>query len=1295
MKTKSSSLLREWKSDLIGGCALRSTFRFSLSAFSSVLLALSGATGFAANFTNTTSGNQTWNTPANWGGTVASGAGNTALINPTPPATATMTLDIPVTIGTISVPSANIANVINGTNTFTMNGTGGSNIWGVANEAGIGTGANASGGTLVLQSGVSIEMATNLSVGNTNGGPDLTIQGNITNSSGGALTLNLRNNNTGNAGQAPGHLTVVSGSIGATGSQINIQNLSAQSSFSATCNTTLSGPIGGVGGAVVTVTNASPTSIANFIISGNLGDSVTTVTQNSLSSRMILSNATNSYTGQTTISAGALQANDGAGLPTGSFLSLDGGVLQSNSATAFSRGLAASGASNFQFTANGGGFSANGGQLTVNIGGGAALQWGTTVGTNIVGNFRFGSVTANNKTLFQNAIDLNGADRTILVTAGSGGDSNEISGIVSNSTGAAGLNVVGGGTLLLSNAANTYNGNTSVAGGGALVLTSLGGSGRTITVGTNSLVGAGAAIDNAFLGRIVQGSNAFTIGLGASSANNLDLSGFTNASLGATSAATFSGALTPDGQAYRLGGGSANLTISSNLADNITATSLTKTGSNVVVLGGANIYTGNTIVNAGTLSLTGSLDTTGSLVVGGGTFSYDAAGTNSQSVAGLTVNRGGSTVSNTVATDTLNLGAITRNAGGTVTFGTTTGNITTTTGNTNGIIAPWATVGSGTAQRYAIGSPDGSTPTAITALTGTTATAGTLANLVAGGNFEYSAAATTASTLAAYTLRYSGAATTTTIGAGSPLTLNGLLNAGTGLLTVAGSNATTSVLTVPSAGELVLNTGSNGITVTAPIGGSGSLTKTGSGTLTLSSPNSNYSGGLNLSQGTINFSGNSAASGGNITAGPTGSGPLTIGNGMTIAWTTSGVGIGANSIVLAGDATFVSTLQRLSIGGPFVLGSQTRTWTLPSSVSAANAVAMAGSGNTGVRFAQVSGGPALSVDSGILRLIGSGSWAGVGFTNAISFTGNSGFALANNAITSFSASNQLGTGATAASVTVEQGGYLNLSSGTTSQSQTVFSLAGAGTVTNLSTAAGNATLTISGNASRTFSGVITNGAGLNAATGISALGVVAVTKSGAGTQIFSGTNAYTGNTTVSAGTLLLDGGGSLASGSAVNVSAGTFGGNGTVGGAVAVLAGATLQAGVSLADTATLTLGGNLTTGANSFIAIGLGAGASTHDVLACNPSATTTFQTTQKFAFLDQGAVAGTTYLSIITGVSPSLDVASWTVSNVDWTGTFTNNAGNIDFALTAIPEPATWLLVGIGITFLLYRKRGNRFER
>ena len=96
--------------------------------------------------------------------------------------------------------------------------------------------------------------------------------------------------------------------------------------------------------------------------------------------KLYLSGA-NTYTGTTTISGGALQAAIGTsgtpanGINYNSFISLDGGVYQSNATYTFNRSLGTSG-STFQWTSNGGGFSAGTGSLTVSVNkGSGTLAW--------------------------------------------------------------------------------------------------------------------------------------------------------------------------------------------------------------------------------------------------------------------------------------------------------------------------------------------------------------------------------------------------------------------------------------------------------------------------------------------------------------------------------------------------------------------------------------------------------------------------------------------------------------------------------------------------------------------------------------------------------------------------------------------------------------------------------------------------------------------------------------------------------------------------------------------------------
>lgn len=179
---------------------------------------------------------------------------------------------------------------------------------------------------------------------------------------------------------------------------------------------------------------------------------------------LLLLSTTNSYAGSTIISGGALQATVGSSIPGNSFISLDGGVYQSNGLYTFNRSLGTSG-STFQWTANGGGFSGGSGALTVNIGSGTSLTWGNSVGSQIVGTLKLSSPSATNTTTFANNINLNGGDRTINVddNTASTNDYAILSGVIS---GTGNLTKTGLGKLVISGSAgNTYTGTTTLLGG--------------------------------------------------------------------------------------------------------------------------------------------------------------------------------------------------------------------------------------------------------------------------------------------------------------------------------------------------------------------------------------------------------------------------------------------------------------------------------------------------------------------------------------------------------------------------------------------------------------------------------------------------------------------------------------------------------------------------------------------------------------------------------------------------------------------------------------------------------------
>ena len=168
-----------------------------------------------------------------------------------------MTLDTPVTIGELVITTTASSGLSGGltlsgaSNTLTFNGTGLTNPFGVANEAALAANANHSNPTTTISP--NIVMASALGIGSL-AGMQLTINGSITNNSGGALALNIRNDFYGNGATAPAPFTangnatscIINGSIGASGSEIDISNLSTMTGTMATPSTfTLAGAIGG------------------------------------------------------------------------------------------------------------------------------------------------------------------------------------------------------------------------------------------------------------------------------------------------------------------------------------------------------------------------------------------------------------------------------------------------------------------------------------------------------------------------------------------------------------------------------------------------------------------------------------------------------------------------------------------------------------------------------------------------------------------------------------------------------------------------------------------------------------------------------------------------------------------------------------------------------------------------------------------------------------------------------------------------------------------------------------------
>ena len=311
--------------------------------------------------------------------------------------------------------------------------------------------------------------------------------------------------------------------------------------------------------------------------------------------------------------------------------------------------------------------------------------------------------------------------------------------------------------------------------------------------------------------------------------------------------------------------------------------------------------------------------------------------------------------------------------------------------------------------------------------------------------------------------------------------------------------------------------------------------------------------------------------------------------------------------------------------------------------------------------------------------------------------------IGNQMLLTFHSATTLGNNATTfARLIVEQGGMVTLSNNSTSFGQTIYSLSdgggAGGMITNLATTSGTATLTISGNDTKTFSGTIVDGA--NAGTGLPGVnGVVAVTKGGNGTQIFSGANTYTGNTTINAGTLLINN--TTGSGAVIVNSGGTLGGNGTIAGSVTINAGGTLSPGNS---PGLLTVNGPLSLAGNTNMEIATGTRGTNYDAVDVGLSQPLTYGGTLTLTMT--GAISNGTYSLFSftsgsnTGNFSSIAFAggfysgTWNRSVDLWTSSltqgqvFTFNQANGELA--AIPEPATWALLAFTMTtVLVFRRR------
>ena len=415
----------------------------------------------------------------------------------------------------------------------------------------------------------------------------------------------------------------------------------------------------------------------------------------------------------------------------------------------------------------------------------------------------------------------------------------------------------------------------------------------------------------------------------------------------------------------------------------------------------------------------------------------------------------------------------------------------------------------------------------------------------------------------------------------------GALNLAGGTLQV-GNGTNTGSISLPASPSTAIGTGatlafdrSDAINLGNPFTGGGQLEQLGTGTLTLTNGNSDYSGGTVISQGTVAVGG----------SGSLGTGVITLG---TVATGTNNVQLSfVNIPMVAGTYAFPDVIVTNGTGKATISGTaNTSPNPVPNPLVELYRAVTLMAGPSGTYASDLPGsftGPGAGAGNYSLIVDGSAgtvrTTAGMGGFPANDFVGN---VLITNGLYQMQNQSYNGHGVDAnnnmalppiASVTVDATGTWGL---TWTDWQAIDGLNGAGIV-NVRANGGTLTTLILGsaNGNGAFSGVIQNNA--------SALATVKV---GTGTQTFSGNNTYTGGTTVSNGTLAVNG--SLPTGSAVYVaSAGTMAGTGTIGGTVTV--DGTLAPGTN--GIGTMTVNNNLTLNAASLttLAINRAAGTGTY----------------------------------------------------------------------------------------------------
>ncbi len=808
-------------------------------------------------------------------------------------------------------------------------------------------------------------------------------------------------------------------------------------------------------------------------------------------SGVVTFDANQSYVGGTTVAAGTLRLGTDISLSSSGSLTINGGTFDLNGNTQTVGALSGTGGTvalgngtlmvdQSTSTSFAGGITGSGAFVKNGIGmltltGANTYSGGTTVN---------GGILRGTTTSLQGNIVTNAAVYFYQATTGT------YAGAMS---GSGSMLVTGGGTVILTGN-STYSGGTTVGAGNILQLGNGGTTGWiTGNVVTNGTLAFNRSDDIVFAGDISGIGGISLMGPGAVTltGNNTFTGDIT---VGGTIRAGSDSELGPIGNVLRLAGGTVQATASFTSTrpfelasgtgtfdangNDLTLSgvvsgsgALAKIGTGTLILSGANTYTGGTKVHAGILQLGagGSLLAGSSLNILGGTFDLNGASQTVGELSGLN-------------------GAVTLGSG-TLTVDQTTD---TTVGATISGSGSLVKTGSGRLTLVGANSYTG----------GTTVAAGTLAGSAGslqGDILNDAAVVFDQATDGTYAGTMSGTGTLTKTGSGN-LTLSGANSYSGGTTVSAGtlSGSSTSLQGAILNNSLVIFDQNFGGTYAGVMSGSGSLTKIGTGNLTLSGANS-YSGGTTVSAGTL--TGTSTSLQGAIV------------NNAAVVFdqafdgTYAGIVSGSGSLTKSGGGNLTLSGANSYSGGTTISGGTLTGTTTSLQGNIANSGALFfDQGTAGTYAGILSGAGNLVIANGDVTLTGANTYSGT-------TTVQGGATL------------RLGTGGNLGAtrlLDVNATGTFDLAGRT----QTVGGLTGAGTV-QLGT---GGALTVDQATSQTFAGVIA-GAG-------------SLTKAGSGTLVLSGANTYTGGTVVSAGVLQMGAANAMPLFRALTVNGGTFDLNG-------------------------------------------------------------------------------------------------------------------------------------------------------